>query len=362
MRLALDAMGGDCAPAAVVEGAVLHARKTPGDTVVLVGDEPRIEAELVRLKAAADPAKRRAVRPLAIEVRHAPQTVGMDEHPATTVRRKRGSSIRVAFDLVARGEADAVVSAGNSGAALAAALFVLGRLPAVDRPAVVTLLPTLAGRYAVLLDSGATVACRPAHLVQFAHLGEAYARRVLGVARPRVALLSNGTEKSKGTDLTRSALEALERSSLNFLGYVEGNDLFADQVDVIVTDGFTGNVVLKATEGAAAALSATLKREIESRSTAKLGAWLSRPAFAAFRKIADWAEVGGAQLVGVDGTALLAHGRSNARAIRNALRAASRAAELQLSAELTEAALKAQALSRSARPTVARESRTEQAP
>ncbi|MGC4114370.1 MAG: phosphate acyltransferase PlsX [Myxococcales bacterium] len=351
MRLALDAMGGDHAPAAVVEGAVLHARKAPRDHVVLVGDEPRIQAELSRLKAGA-----------LVEVRHAPQAVGMDEHPVTAVRRKRDSSIRVAFDLVARGQADAVVSAGNSGAALAAALFVLGRLPGIDRPAVVTLLPTLAGRFAVLLDSGATVACRPAHLVQFAHLGDAYARRVLGVARPRVALLSNGAEKSKGTDLTRGALEALERSQLNFTGYVEGNDLFADAVDVIVTDGFTGNVVLKTTEGAAAALSATLKREIEAHSTAKLGAWLSRPAFAAFRKIADWAEVGGAQLVGVDGTALLAHGRSNARAIRNALRAASTAASLKLAAELTDAALKAHALSRSARPAAAKEHRTEESP
>ncbi len=333
MRLALDAMGGDHAPAVAVEGAVLYARKAPQDSVVLVGDESRLHPELARLKAHG-----------LVQVHHASEVVGMGEQPATAVRRKRGSSLRVAFDLVASGRADAVVSAGNTGAALAAGLLVLGRVPGVDRPALVTPLPTLRGRHATLLDSGANVACRPLHLVQFAHLGEVYARLGLGIARPRVALLSNGSEDSKGTELTRAALAALRKSSLDFVGYVEGNDLFADVADVIVTDGFTGNVVLKTTEGAAATLGAMLKREIEARSTARLGALLAAPAFAAFRKIADWAEYGGAPLLGVRGVAFVAHGRSNARAIRNALRAAAHAASRDLQGELEAAAARARGL------------------
>jgi glycerol-3-phosphate acyltransferase PlsX len=332
MRLALDAMGGDLAPAAAVAGAVLYAKKAPGE-VLLVGDEARLAAELARLKATG-----------LVEVHHAAQTVAMDDHPARSVRSKPASSLRVAFELVARGQADAVVSAGNSGAALAAGLFALGRLPGIERPAIATMLPTFAGGYAVLLDSGANVACRPAQLVQFAHLGEVYARRVLSLSRPRVALLSNGAEPTKGTDLTRAALATLKLSQLDFVGYVEGNDLFAGAADVIVTDGFTGNVVLKTTEGAAWALGAVLKREVASRSTARLGSWLTRPALAAFRKIADWAEQGGAPLLGVAGTAVLAHGRSGPRAFSNALRAAARAASLDLADELTEAAAAARGL------------------
>ena len=333
MRLALDAMGGDHAPAAAVEGALRYAKKSPLDTVALVGDEPRLASELTRLKAHGR-----------LQLVHAPEVVGVDEHPGTAVKRKKNSSLRVAFDLVARGLADAVVSAGNTGAALAAGLFVLGRLPGVERPAVVTMLPKMKGGFAVLLDSGANVTCRPAHLVLFAHLGEAWARRVLAIARPRVALLSNGAEPTRGTELTRAALAVLERSSLDFEGYLEGNDLFADKADVIVTDGFTGNVVLKTTEGAAWALGAVLKREVAARSTVRLGGWLTRPALAAFRKIGDWAEQGGAPLLGVDGTVVLAHGRSGPRAFRNALKAAAQAASLSLSAELTEAAVAAKDL------------------
>ena len=333
MRLALDAMGGDNAPAAAVEGAVLYARKAPSDTVILVGDEPRLAAELARLKARG-----------AVQVVHAPDVVGLDEHPATAVRRKKSSSLRVAFDLVAQHAADAVVSVGSTGAALAAGLLVLGRLPGVERPAVIIMLPKMKGGFAALLDSGANVTCRPSHLSLFAHLGEVWARRALSIDRPRVALLSNGSERARGTDLTRAALGLLERSALNFIGYVEGNDLFADAADVIVTDGFTGNVVLKTTEGAAWALGATLKREVEAHSTARVGAWLARPAFVAFRKITDWAEYGGAPLLGVDGVAIIGHGRSGPRAFRNALRAASHAASLQLGPELSQAATAASAL------------------
>jgi glycerol-3-phosphate acyltransferase PlsX len=334
MRIALDAMGGDHAPAAEVEGAVLYVRKAPQDTVVLVGDRARIEAELARLGASDH-----------LEIEHASEVVSMDEPPGKAVRRKQRSSIRVCLELVKRGAVGAAVSAGSSGAAMAAALFVLGRLEGVERPAIVSLLPTGKGRMALLIDSGANTVCRPAHLVQFAYLGDAYARCVLSIPRPRVALLSNGAEPGKGTELTRKAMAALENGDLNFSGYVEGNDLFAGEVDVIVTDGFTGNVALKTTEGAAAALGTMLQREIQARAGARLGALLMAPAFAAFRRILDWAEYGGAPLVGVNGVVTIAHGRSRPRAIRSALRAAARAATLGISEELKHAAMAARELS-----------------
>jgi glycerol-3-phosphate acyltransferase PlsX len=333
MRIALDAMGGDHAPAAAVAGAVSFARWARADSVILVGDAPRIEAELTGLKAQG-----------LVRVHHAPDVVGMGDSAARAVRARPRSSIRVCLELVKRGEADAAVSAGSSGALMAAALLVLGRLPGVERPAIVTPLPTLQGHFAALLDSGANVSCRPIHLVQFAHLGAAWARRAWGIERPRVALLSNGEERCKGTELTRAAFEALERSALDFVGYVEGKDLFTGAADVIVTDGFTGNVVLKTTEGAAAALGAMLKREIESRSTARIGRLLMAPAFAGFKKIMDWAEYGGAPLLGVAGTCLAAHGRSGPRAFKNALAAVARADAAEVSSELSCAAQAARAL------------------
>ncbi len=338
MRLALDAMGGDHAPAAAVEGALLHSRRSPGDELQLVGDERRIRAELDRLSRTSKNGI--GVTP---RIQHAADAIGMDE-PATVVRRRPQSSIRVCFELLKAGEVDAVVSAGNSGAVMAAAMLELGKLPHVERPAIAAVLPTLPGHFTLLLDCGANVACRASHLVQFAHLGEVYARRVLGIARPRVALLSNGEEASKGTEVTRAALRLLARSRLEFAGYIEGKDLFAGTVDVVVTDGFTGNVVLKTSEGAASALGAMLKREIENHSTAKLGALLMAPAFAAFKKIVDYAEYGGAPLLGVAGVGIVAHGRSTPRAFASALRAASAAARENLANELGEAAAAARAL------------------
>lgn len=314
-RIAVDAMGGDHAPAAVVEGAVLACRELGAD-VILVGDETRIRGELVRLGAADQKG---------ISIRHASQVVEMDEHPGQAVRKKKDASIRVIFDLVKSGEADAAMSAGNSGALLAAALFVLGRLPSVERPAVVAFLPTLEGRVS-LLDAGANVDVKPLHLVQFALLGDAYARKVLGIARPRIGILSNGEELSKGTTLTRTAADALQRQAgLDFRGYAEGKDLFSGEFDVVVTDGFTGNVVLKTAEGTAHAFRQFLKRGVESSKLAKVGALMMKPVFDEARKKLDYAEYGGAPLVGCDGTAILAHGRSGARAIRNAIRAAAEA-------------------------------------
>ncbi|MGI5863352.1 MAG: phosphate acyltransferase PlsX [Myxococcales bacterium] len=333
MRIALDAMGGDLAPAAAVAGAVRYLRRGGAASVALVGDAKRIKDELARHKA-----------PGSFSVHDAPHAIGPGERPSRAARPKRRSSIHACFDLVRSGQADAVVSAGGSGALMAAALHSLGRIDGVERPAIVTPLPTLRGGCAVLLDSGANVACRPLHLVQFAHLGEVWARRVVGVARPKVALLANGEEPTKGTDLTRAASELLRASSLDFVGYVEGKDLFDGGVDVIVTDGFTGNVVLKATEGAAAALGAMLKREIEARSTARLGKLLMAPALAGFKKIVDWAEYGGAPLVGVDGVCIVAHGRSTPRAFKNALATASQVCSTSLRDDFARAALAAREL------------------
>lgn len=314
-RIAVDAMGGDHAPAVVVEGAVRACRELGAD-VILVGDETRIRGELVRLGAADQKG---------ISIRHTTEVVAMDEHPGQAIRKKKDSSIRVIFELVKSGEADAAMSAGNSGAMLAAALFVLGRLPGVERPAIITMLPTLEGTVA-LLDAGANVDVKPLHLVQFAVLGEVWSRRVLGVARPRIGVLSNGEELSKGTALTRSAVEALaEHDELDFRGYAEGKDLFSGAFDVMVTDGFTGNIVLKTAEGTAWAFRQFLKRSVQDSSLARVGAFFMKPVFDTVRRRLDYAEYGGAPLVGCDGTVILAHGRSGVRAIRNAIRTAGEA-------------------------------------
>jgi len=335
-RIAVDAMGGDHAPGVVVEGAVQACREL-GVDVILVGDETRIRGELVRLGAADQKG---------ITVRHASQVVEMHEHPGQAIRKKRDASIRVIFDLVKSGEADAAMSAGNSGAMLAAALFVLGRLPGVERPAIVTFLPTLEGRVA-LMDAGANVDVKPLHLVQFALLGEVYVRRVVGIPRPRIGVLSNGEELSKGTALTRSAVEILSRhEGIDFRGYAEGKDLFSGDFDLVVTDGFTGNVVLKTAEGTAWAFRQFLKRNIEDSALAKIGALFMKPVFDGVRKKLDYAEYGGAPLVGCAGTVILAHGRSGARAIKNAIRTANEAAGAlgDASEEITLACERAAAL------------------
>ncbi len=336
MAIALDAMGGDLGPSATVEGA-LSASRARGVQVVLVGDEPRLQAELGRLGAGKT----------ALRIHHASQEVEMGEHPGQALRRKKDSSIRVAFDLCKSGEATGMVSAGNSGAVLAGALFVLGRLPGVDRPCIGGSMPTLGGAgRAVLVDMGANVVCKPLHLVQFALMGEVYARRALGVPRPRVGVLANGEEEGKGTDLTRATLAALKRpeSGLQLAGYCEGKDVFSGDFDLVVTDGFTGNVLLKAGEGAVWAFAQLLKREVQRSLRAKAGALLMRDALEQVRRHVDYEEVGGAPLLGVDGTALIAHGRSSPRAIENALVAADAFAGWKLSAELSAAAAKAGAL------------------
>ncbi|HWP34081.1 MAG TPA: phosphate acyltransferase PlsX [Thermodesulfobacteriota bacterium] len=309
--VAVDAMGGDQAPRVVVEGALLAAREF-GQPVILVGDRSAVEAELRRLGPPAG---------LPVELRHASEVIGMDESPAAILRRKKDSSLRVCLELVRSGTAVAAVSAGNSGAFMALGSLVLGRLAGVDRAAIATVLPTRAGR-AVLIDAGANVDCKPHHLVQFAIMGEIYARRVLGIATPRVGLLTNGTEEGKGNDVTREAYALLKTATFRFLGNIEGRDVYNGNADVIVCDGFVGNVALKVSEGLAEAVREMVREEIARRWLARIGYLLIRPAFRAFERRVDYAEVGGAPLLGLAGVAIVGHGGSNARAIKNAIRVA----------------------------------------
>jgi glycerol-3-phosphate acyltransferase PlsX len=330
--VAVDAMGGDHAPGAIVQGAINAARK--GRPVVLVGPEARVREELAR---------HRAGHHLPIDVRHASETVGMHDHPGQAMRRKKDNSIRVCFELVASGRAGAMVSAGNSGAVMAGAIFVLGRPDGVERPAIISALPALKGA-PIMLDMGAVVDAKPIHLVQFALMGELWARRVGGVVRPKVAVLSNGEEESKGTDLTRTAAAALRRASIHFVGYCEGGDLLTGEFDVIVTDGFTGNVALKTMEGTARVVGEYLKRALRSSTRAKIGGLLSQEALEAMKRHIDWREVGGAPLVGVNGVGFIGHGRSDALAVENAVRRAGDAARSRFTDEVAAAVAPSHAL------------------
>jgi phosphate acyltransferase len=323
--VAVDAMGGDNAPGAIVQGAINAARN--GVPVVLVGPEAAVREELVRLRVGAD---------LPVSVRHASEVVEMHDHPGQAMRRKKDNSIRVCFELVAEGKASAMVSAGNSGAVMAGAILVLGRLPGVERPAIISALPALRGA-PIMLDMGAVVDCKPLHLVQFALMGEVYARRVIGVPRPRVAVLANGEEESKGNELTRAAAAALRRSGIDFVGYCEGRDLLTGDFDVIVTDGFTGNVALKTMEGTARVVGDYLKAALTSTWPAKLGGLLARPALHRMKRRIDWREVGGAPLVGVAGMGFISHGSSDALAMENAVLRARSAAGTHFTDEIARA-------------------------
>jgi phosphate acyltransferase len=312
-RVAVDAMGGDHAPDRVVEGALAAARHG-GLGVTLVGRRADLEASLGRYVDG---------HTLDVSVVDAPDVVGMDESPAASLRRKPGASIRVAMELVARGEASAVVSAGHTGATVVAAHGVFGMLPGVDRPALAPAIPTRTGM-AVLLDAGATVECRAQHLLQFGVMGAVYAEALLGLARPRVAVLSIGEEEGKGNDLTREAYRLLKTAPVVFAGNVEARDVFSGVADVIVCDGFTGNVALKLSEGLVETVEELLSEELASTFSSQVGSLLSRRAFRRFRKRLDYSEYGGAPLLGVSGLVFVCHGRSSAKAIRNAVVAASR--------------------------------------
>ena len=315
-RIAVDAMGGDHAPQAVIEGAALAAREF-GVEVILVGDQEIVERELAT----------HANRPK-IKIAAAPELVPMHESPSVAVRKKN-SSMRVAFELMKHGEADAVVSAGNSGAMMALGMFVMGTLPQVARPAILIVVPSLA-KGTVIIDAGANVDCKPRHLVQFGLMGSIYAERILGIASPRIGVLSNGEEDSKGNDLTRAASEELSATTLNYIGYIEGRDIFNGKVDVIVCDGFTGNIALKTMEGVASFAGAVLKDAFQKNLSTRVGYLLSRSSLReAYRRL-DYAEYGGAPLIGLDGVAIIAHGGSNSLAIKNAIRAAASAVDQQI--------------------------------
>jgi glycerol-3-phosphate acyltransferase PlsX len=330
--IAVDAMGGDHAPGAIVQGAINAARK--GLPVLLVGPEAPVREELHRHHAA---------KSLPIDVVNASEVVEMHDHPGQAMRRKKDNSIRVCFDLVKAGRAGGMVSAGNSGAVMAGAIFVLGRPEGVDRPAIISALPALKGA-PIMLDMGAVVDCKPIHLVQFALMGDLYSRRVVGCARPKVAILANGEEDSKGTDLTRAAAAALRGAALHFAGYCEGRDLLTGEFDVIVTDGFTGNVALKTMEGTAKVVGEYLKRALRSTTVSKIGGLLSKTALEGMKKRIDWREVGGAPLVGVDGVGFISHGRSDALAIENAIRRAGEAARTHFTDEIAGVVAPAAAL------------------
>ncbi len=305
--MAVDAMGGDNAPAIEVEGAVAAARRW-GVSIILVGDTERIQACLDQ-----HPHKN-----LDIRIEQASEVVGMHESASDAIRKKKDSSIRVGFELVRNGEAHAVVSAGNSGATMAVGMFLLKRISGIDRPAIATILPNLKDQ-TIVLDAGGNVDCKPLHLAQFATMGDVYAHSVLGKVRPRVGLLANGEEESKGNELTREAHRLLKTSDLNYVGFVEGRDIYNGSVDVVVCDGFVGNVVLKVSEGLAEAIGEMLRREISKRFLAKIGYILAKPAFKAFKKRIDYAEYGGAPLLGIQGTGMICHGGSNAKAVMNAI-------------------------------------------
>jgi phosphate acyltransferase len=310
MKIAIDAMGGDFGPAVVVEGAVSACREF-NLASVLVGDRTAIEREIVRLKA----------QDLPITLHHASQVVGMAESPSQALRRKRDSSLRVAAELVKEGECNALVSAGNTGAAMALGMFVLGVLPGVDRPAIAAAMPSLGG-YTILIDAGANVDPKPRHLFQFAVMGHVYSRDIIGRDNPRVGLLSVGEEEGKGNELTKEAFEELRGSSLNFIGNVEGRDIFNGRCDVVVTDGFTGNVCLKVAESLAEMLTAMIREELTRDVLSIAGAALSKRAFGRIKKRVDYTEMGGAPLLGINGASIVCHGASPVKAIKNAVRVA----------------------------------------
>ncbi len=312
-KVVLDAMGGDHAPHAEIDGA-LAATRDLGIGVILVGQREKVEPELRRCGWRGDGHR-------GIEFVEAPEVIGMDDPVAISVRRKKKSSLRIGARLVADGHADGFVSAGNTGAAMATAKMVIGMLRGVDRPALAAMIPTKTGKPTLLLDVGANAECKPEHLAQFAVMGDAYSRAVLGTTRPCVALMSIGEEEAKGNDLTKEAFPLLRSlRNLNFVGNVEGRDVFTGAVDVIVTDGFTGNVMLKLSEGLTDAMLSMIKRELTASAVTKAGAMLAKPAFRNIKKRLDYSEYGGVPLLGVRQIVVIAHGSSNSRAIRNAIR------------------------------------------
>jgi glycerol-3-phosphate acyltransferase PlsX len=322
--IALDAMGSDRAPKPEIEGAIQAARRF-GIQVALVGPEETLRAEFSRHPFS---------RSLPISIVNASEVITMDDKAVQAVRAKRDSSMRVGLRLVREGRAHAFITAGNTGAAMATAKMVLGGLPGVDRPALVAIIPTALRTVTALLDVGANVDCKPHNLEQFAVMGEIYFRSMFGTARPRVGLLSIGEEEGKGNELTRESFQLLKQLPLNFIGNVEGRDIYNGKVDVIVADGFVGNVALKTSEGVVNLVRATLKETLAETITRQVGFLLSRSAFSDFKKRLDHTEYGGAPLLGVKGACFSTHGSSNANAIKNAIRVASEFVERNITANI----------------------------
>ena len=324
--IAVDAMGGDLGPSVVVPGAIEAARQT-GAKILLVGNEAILDGELNRLSPSG----------VDLEIVHAPEVAGMDEKPSDILRRKKNASIQVACRLVRDGAAQGVVSAGHSGASVACGMFIMGRIPGVERPALASLLPT-EKEPVVLLDVGATVDCKPYNIFQFGLMGDAFARDILNKESPRVGLLSIGEEEGKGNSKVKEAYELFKMAqNLNFSGNIEGRDLFTGEMDVAVCDGFVGNVALKLSEGLGLSLSRVLKRELlNSGFLPKLGSLLAKSAFRRFAKVVDYAEYGGAPLLGLQNISIVCHGRSNAKAICNATRMATLFVEKETNKRLME--------------------------
>lgn len=327
--IAVDAMGSDRAPKPEVEGAILAARHWHYDVhVLLVGKEDVLRAELSQHPYARNLHN--------VEIVHADEAIGMHEKAAQVVRAKRHSSIHVGLRLVRDGRASGFITAGNTGAAMATAKMVLGALPGVDRPGLAAVFPTARGTAAILLDVGANVDSKPQNLEQFAIMGEIYFRTIFDVPRPRVGVLSIGEEEGKGNELTRQAYQLIKQLPLNFVGNVEGRDLYNGNLDVIVCDGFVGNVALKISEGLVEAVRYLLKESLTSTITRQVGALLARRAFGDFKKRLDYSEYGGAPLLGVKGVCIIGHGSSNANAIKNAIRVAKESADCQINRKIEE--------------------------
>jgi glycerol-3-phosphate acyltransferase PlsX len=323
MKIAVDAMGGDLAPREIVLGAVAACRELNAE-VILVGNEAAIKQEL----------QGTSVTGLKLEVCHASEVIAMDEHPANAVRRKKDSSLVIANSLVKQGKAAGVISAGNTGAAMTASLFSLGRIKGVERPAIASPMPTKTG-VSVLLDAGANADCEPENLVQFAMMGAVYAERVLNLKSPRIGLLSIGEEETKGNKLILEAHRLLKESGLNFIGNIEGRDVHRGVCEVIVCDGFVGNIVLKLSEGLSTVLFGQIKEGIKSGPVAMLGGTLLKNVFQGLKNRLDYTEYGGAPLLGLDGVSIISHGSSNAKAVKNAIRAALKAVREDVVAKIS---------------------------
>jgi glycerol-3-phosphate acyltransferase PlsX len=324
MRVALDAMGGDHAPSVNIEGAIETVSEHKDIDIILVGDQSLIKKGLQRKKYIAG----------RISIEHASQVVEMHESPTVAVRKKKDSSIRVGIELVKSAKADAFVSAGHSGVVMATSLVLLGKIKGVDRPALATLMPTITGTF-MLLDVGATVDCKSENLLQFSLMGDTYCRLIQGMKHPRIALLSIGEEDTKGNELTKETFKLIKETSLNFIGNIEGKDVFSGKADVVVCDGFIGNIALKISEGLAESVLKMLKKEIRSVATGRLGYLMMKPAIKNFKKRTDYDEYGGAPLLGINGCSIISHGRSSSKAIKNALRVASEYARKKVHEEIS---------------------------